>query len=410
MRKPKCIVIGISILLTLTFSSCGSSKVVTNTSEAVALESIFPKDGEEVEVFQDVNGIPGNLIDSELVYSNTQTTEVLHESGFLHCISNESGYCYLFTVGDAGVLIDTGKKEYEEKLLSYIKQLNLKEIHLFCTQQSENHNGNFNRFLKTLPITTICMPLYNDQKNTTINAFSTMQEKKISIQQAQFGKPFEIIPNCTTTIFYSDQLPKTNESSWIVVKLTYGVNSFLFFPDLSKQQLQEFTELFKETEILASDVIVPGYSGTKEFPQELLNKIGNSGYVMLNTANNGNSSLRNFFSRNGFRVYRINDKYDGTVIIQSDGKSMKVSCNVLDVDQEDLYEEETTTAPFVDHQVFFDGATIHEDVNCDQIISKNLSTYMYLEAEEKGLPFCSKCHTSISPTEEIQEKENQQNE
>lgn len=258
--------------------------------------------------------------------NNAKTTNYfINSSKFtVHYIDIGQGDSELIQVNGKNLLIDAGPTENTDKLLSYLKSINIKKLdYVIATHPDEDHIGGMSTVISTYPINKFYAPKKIVSTKTFENMVKELKIKKMKINVPKPGMQLDLGKNTKAEILApnSNNYEDTNNYS-IVLKLSYGNTSFLFTGDAEK--LSEGEILDKNYDISA-DVLKIGHHGSSSSTSDkFLDKISPKIAVISCGANNKyghphKETLKKLKDRN-IRIYRTD--IDGTIILVSDGKNI----------------------------------------------------------------------------------------
>ena len=244
----------------------------------------------------------------------------------IHFIDVGQGDSILVQVNYKNLLIDSGSKSEKDKLIKYLKTLNIAQFdYVIATHPHEDHIGNMDYIINNYKIINFYSPKVTSDTPSFENMTEALSRKnlKIKILKANTSS-IDLGDNTIFEIFSPNLENYDNLNNYSpIIKITYGDNSFLFTGD-AEEDIER--EVLSKNFNLKSDVLKVGHHGSSTSScMDFLNSVNPSisiisvgkhntyGHPTKNTLNNlKNTSL--------FRT----DK-NGSIIITSDGKSIKYS-------------------------------------------------------------------------------------
>lgn len=270
------------------------TKIEEETSNNITAESMATSTSSEVTGNLTVDFIDVGQADSILIINN-----------------NES------------MLIDAGNNEDGEDVIKYLENKGIKKLnYVVGTHPHEDHIGGLDDVINSdIQIENILMPKITTTTKTFEDVLDAIENKGLTVEAPSKGYEFKIgEANCkvmTDSIIDKDNL---NISS-IVIRLTFGNNSFLFMGDSEEEN--EKTISWPKT-----DVLKVGHHGSNTSSSEkFLNEVSPKYAVIM--AGEGNSyglpkdEIVKRIESLGTTIYRT-DK-NGTIEMISDGNEIKIT-------------------------------------------------------------------------------------
>ena len=223
---------------------------------------------------------------------------------------------------EMSMLIDAGNNEDGKDVVNYLKTKGVTKLnYVIGTHPHEDHIGGLDDVINSdIEIENILMPKITTNTKTFEDVLDAIENKGLDIKAPEKGYEFKIgEANCkvmTDSILDKDNL---NLSS-IVIRLTFGNNSFLFMGDSEKEN--EETIFWPKTDVLKVGHHGSNTSSSQEFLEQVLPK-----YAII-MAGEGNSyglpkdEIIKRLENLGTTIYRT-DK-NGTIEITSDGNEIKI--------------------------------------------------------------------------------------
>ena len=235
----------------------------------------------------------------------------------------------LIKLEDEYMLIDAGNNEDGVKLVNYFNELGIKEFkYVFGTHPHEDHIGGMDDIITNFKIDNYYMP----DKITTTKTFEDVLDALINnnLQYAilEKGDEFNLSSANFKVIYAGDETNDINDSS-IVLKLTYGNNSFLLTGDATSNVEKTLLNDNIKSDVLKVAHHGSNYSSTEEFLDVVSPK-----YAVISVGKNNsynhpsNSTLKKLNDRN-IKLYRTD--LDGTIKFTSDGENITITTISTDV-------------------------------------------------------------------------------
>ncbi|WP_160677919.1 ComEC/Rec2 family competence protein [Clostridium sp. C8-1-8] len=238
------------------------------------------------------------------------------------------GDSILIQTNDKTMLIDAGPKENEDKLLTYLKKLNIKKLdYVVTTHPHEDHIGGMTSVIKDYSIGKFYAPKATTTTKTFQNMILALKDKnlKINILKPGMGSDINLGDNTKVEVFSpnSEKYEDLNNYSPII-KISYGKNSFLFTGDAEK--LEE-KEVLQKNYDLKADVLKVGHHGSSSSTgKDFLSKVAPSIAVIScgkgNDYGHPHKETLKTLEQLKVKVYRTD--LSGTIVITSDGNNISV--------------------------------------------------------------------------------------
>lgn len=235
----------------------------------------------------------------------------------------------LIKLEDEYMLIDAGNNEDGVKLVNYFNELGIKKFkYVFGTHPHEDHIGGMDDIINNFKIDNYYMP----DKITTTKTFEDVLDALIN-NNLQYtilekGDEFNLSSANFKVIYAGDETNDINNSS-IVLKLTYGNNSFLLTGDATSNVEKTLLNDDIKSDVLKVAHHGSNYSSTDEFLDVVSPK-----YAVISVGKNNsynhpsNSTLKKLNDRN-IKLYRTD--LDGTIKFISDGENITITTISTDV-------------------------------------------------------------------------------
>ncbi|HEY8889349.1 MAG TPA: MBL fold metallo-hydrolase [Clostridium sp.] len=229
----------------------------------------------------------------------------------------------LIQQGSSSMLIDAGNNEDSSTVKNYIFNQGITKLdYVIGTHPHEDHIGGMDYIINSFKIGKIYMPKATSNTKTFRDVVSAIKAKGMKVTVPTVGETFKI-GNATATILApnSSGYKDLNNTS-IVIRLTFGNNSFMF--DGDAEDVSENEMLSKGLNV-GADVLKVGHHGSNSSTTEaFLDKV-NPKYAIISVGN-GNSyghphkSTMDRLKAKGIKAFRTDE--NGTIIATSDGKNI----------------------------------------------------------------------------------------
>lgn len=237
--------------------------------------------------------------------------------------------CELITCVGQAVLIDSGDTDAYDKVAAYLNALDIKKIDYFIlTHAHSDHIGSAAKIIQNFEITNIIMPRYTEQNmpdtNIYTNLLQTISESGATAYAATPGDRYDLNGFCFSVLAPNADYEELNNSS-VVIKATYGKNSFLFMGDAEKKSEKDILNAGFD---VSADVIKLGHHGSKTSSSEVFLKSVNPTLAIISCGVNNQYNLPSektldMLDKLGIQYKRTD--VSGTIVVGSDGEHIYVS-------------------------------------------------------------------------------------
>jgi len=255
-------------------------------------------------------------------YKSTVETSLNQENNMItHFIDVGQGDCILIQVNNKNLLIDSGTSDSKEKLIKYLKKINVTRLdYVVETHPHEDHIGGMSSIIRTFDIGKFYAPKAIVSSEVFVDMVRALREKNLKIIVAQPNISMNLGPstNCTMLSPNKTTYENTNDYS-CVIKVSYKNSSYLFTGDIETQA--EY-ELLGNDYDLKADVLKVGHHGSKtSTSQEFLNKVSPKIAIIscgfYNTFGHPAKETLDKLKKMNTIIYRTD--FDETIILTSDG-------------------------------------------------------------------------------------------
>lgn len=224
--------------------------------------------------------------------------------------------------GNYNMLIDAGNNEDGEKLVNYFKSLGIEEFtYVFATHPHEDHIGGMDDIINNFKIDNYYMSNKLSTTKTFMDVLDALDGRNLKYTVPNKGDTLKLGDANIKVIYPGDDKSNINDSS-IVLKITYGKNSFLLTGDATSNVERKIYN-----EDIKSDVLKVAHHGsTYSSTDEFLDSVG-AKYAVIsvgknNTYNHPSNRTLDKLNKRNIKVYRTD--LDGTITFTSDGENLSV--------------------------------------------------------------------------------------
>lgn len=245
----------------------------------------------------------------------------------IHVIDVGQGDSILLRSGDTDILIDAGQNSSEDKLISYLKGLDIKKLDmLVLTHPHEDHIGGADGVVQNFEIGTLLMPDAVSGSKTFEKLLDELEAAALEVTVPKRGDIF-VFGDFTFTVLAPDSktYKETNNYS-IVLRADYGDTAFMLTGDAEALSESEMLEYFTVSE-LDCDLLKVGHHGSSTSSSEtFINAVSPELAAISCGADNKyghphpDTTAR--LAEAGASISRTDE--DGNLVYVSDGKRIKL--------------------------------------------------------------------------------------
>lgn len=252
--------------------------------------------------------------------TNSDSSNILK----VHYIDVGQGDSILIQLDGKNMLIDAGTNESTGKLLSYLKNQNIKKLdYVIATHPHEDHIGGMAEVIKSFDIGAFYAPKKVANTRTFEDMVNALKKKNLKINTAKEGVVinFDSNTNCVMLAPNSDNYEDVNNYS-AVIKLTYKNTKFLFTGDAQKLSEKEMVDNGLD---LSCDVLKVGHHGSSTSSSAAFLDKSSPKVAVISCGKNNDyghphKQTITALNKKNIKIYRTD--VDGTVLIESDGKNI----------------------------------------------------------------------------------------
>jgi competence protein ComEC len=241
----------------------------------------------------------------------------------IHFIDVGQADCTLIHIGGRTMLIDGGENNDAQRIVDYIKEQGIKKLdYVVNTHPHQDHAGGLDAAIRSFQVGQVLMPDVNHHTKTFQDVLAAIREKNLTVKNPVPGEEYALgrarfrilAPN-------SKNYRRLNDYS-IVIKLSYGENSFLFQGDAEAKSEEE---ILKKGFDIRADLLKVGHHGHKSSTTPAYFQTVQPRYAVISVGRKNEYGLPHDvvvkrLQSAGIKIYRT-DRH-GTVIAESDGKKI----------------------------------------------------------------------------------------
>ncbi len=236
--------------------------------------------------------------------------------------------CSIVVCDDKVMVIDTGSYPQTEKIREALYSLEVEQIdYLVITHQHDDHMSGAEKLMNIYDVKNIIMPMLSEDNAVNSETYSRLlrsfSDNNVNPIASQSIEKFNL-GNAEIQILAPNKQYKELNNMSVVMRITYGNNSFLFQGD-AESQIEK--ELLNSDYNLTADVLKIGHHGSKTASSEKYLDAVNPQIAII-SCGQGNSYGHPRVTVMEYLVERNIDyyitAYNGDITIGSDGKNIEI--------------------------------------------------------------------------------------
>lgn len=331
----------------------------------------------------------------------------------VHFLDVGQGLSILVQSDGENLLYDGGDRKKSSFVVSYLKKQKVEEIdYLIASHYDADHISGLVGCLNTFDIDTVIGPDYEQDSNIYKSFIDKLKEDKIPLEHPKVGTEYDFGTGSFTVLAPKSIGSNDNDNS-VAIRLTNGVNSFLFTGDAEHESEEAMITSGLELE---SDVLCLGHHGSAtatswDFLEETLPEYAVISCGAGNSYGHPHKDTMDKLRDMEIAVFRTD--VQKTIIAKSDGTSITwnqkpcndytpgdktdkgtVSAGSSSADITDKKENNPPSASNENEVIVWRSATgskYHRIPDCGTMNPQKASQLTRQEAEKAGLEACKKC-------------------
>lgn len=270
-------------------------------------------DFENIEIaFHDVQS------QSEALVDTSHLEDVLK----IHYIDVDQADAILITQGQNAMLIDAGEQQTANELVKYIQKNQISHLqYVVATHPHADHIGAMSTILDTFSVDKLLMSARKHTTNTYQKMLLSANKRKVEKLIPQVGDHFSLgqaVFEIVGPVSKNHESDNINNDS-LVIKLTFGNQTFLFAADAEKESEQDMIEANQN---LKCDILKVGHHGSQTATSDEFLEKADPSYAIISVGKENHYGLPDEtvlkkLNQANIPIYRTDEC--GTIVVTSDG-------------------------------------------------------------------------------------------
>lgn len=264
------------------------------------------------------------LLVAGVLLTNENHTYAADKSSFwVEFVAVGQGDCALIQCDGHYMMIDGGPSKASSKVFTVLKNKGINTIDLMvATHPDEDHIGGLSGALNYASVDTVLSPVteYDTKTFNSLSKYVSKQGKTFTVPKA--GDVYNLGSARVNILGPINSSSESNNQS-IVLKVTYGANSFIFTGDAEEEEESSIIKKFKG---LNCDVLKIAHHGSNSSTSKAWLNATKPTYAVIPVGKNdyGHPTQKTLdkLTKAGAIIYRTD--LQGDIIFTSDGKKLSV--------------------------------------------------------------------------------------
>lgn len=240
------------------------------------------------------------------------------------------GDCSVIKSGGQTMLIDGGEPENADKILNFLKENSITKLdYVVATHPHSDHIGALPEVIDNIKVENVIIPEISEENVPTSKIYEdfllAVQKSEANVIAAEPGNKYSLGDANFKILAPVEDDDELNNMS-VVLKMTFGNNSFLFTGDAEKKVENALLELDTD---LSADVIKIGHHGSSTSTSDKFLKAVSPEIAVISVGEDNRYGHPDYetverLAKYGVKTYMTKD--DGDIVITSDGNKLSVTC------------------------------------------------------------------------------------
>lgn len=177
----------------------------------------------------------------------------------VHFLDVEQGLCILVQTGDEVLIYDGGDRDTSSFVVSYLEDQGITEIdYMVSSHYDADHVSGLIGCLNTFDVKNVIGSDYEHGSKLYESFLQAVEDEGLEMQYPKVGERFQL-GEAEFTILAPKEIGSNSNANSVVIKLTYGNNSFIFTGDADVGSEKEMCASGLD---LSCDVLSMGHHGS----------------------------------------------------------------------------------------------------------------------------------------------------
>ena len=319
-------IISLMLILCLTMVGCGSNTTVEPT-QSPTIEDYNNQIVVDTSTTDTSSEISGGVEVTEPAVSEVveNNTGLLDEIIVKFIDVGQADSCLIVTANNDAILIDAGEDRDAEAILAVLAEYELEDIDLMVlTHPHADHIGGAQTILETYTVEEVMMSSFVATSKLFNNLITTLESQDLIVTQAEVGME-KSIDGVDFQVVGVDSVPKDNNNSSIVMKMTYGTVDIMFTGD-AEEEAEEI--ILQNGFDFNAEILKAGHHGSDTSTSSAFLDAVNPKLAIIsvgegNKYNHPADITLKKFTDKGIQYYRTDEL--STITLEIDGKDIVTS-------------------------------------------------------------------------------------